>query len=139
MPPESSKLGPKKFSASDLLDQGKDRTSRGARKGDDPDAAVVSTSAASRRLDDPDSGKYERVTVYMTTEQQAWANAEAFKASSIDVRYNVSEVIRLAMDRLKYSMSGVDLGDALAEQAWAEAEAYPGRMKRKMPPRPARS
>ncbi len=135
MPPES-RTGPKKFSASDLLDQGKDRTARGPRRADAPVVADVPTSTTSLRLADPESGKYERVTVYMTTEQQTWANAAAFKASSVDVRYNSSEVIRLAMDRLKDTMSVEDLADALAEQAWAEAEAYPGRMKRKMPPRP---
>jgi Arc/MetJ-type ribon-helix-helix transcriptional regulator len=73
------------------------------------------------------------VTVYLTEEQHHWAKRVAASAVDDGPALSASDVVRLALERLKGD--GGDLRQALIEQAWTEAAAYPGRAKRGMPAR----
>ena len=119
---------PKSFSAGELLSAGRARS--GAAKGQADDAQT------SKRRDVPTEttpARYRRVTVYLTEEQHRWAKQVAASAVDDGPALSASDVVRLALQRLK--ADGVDLREALIEQAWAEAEVYPGRAKRGMPTR----
>ena len=118
----------KSFSAGELLSAGR------ARSG-------VSTSGhhnvqTSQRRDveaEAPPARYRRVTVYLTEEQHPWARRVAATAVEDGPALSASDVVRLALERLR--AAGGNLREALIEQAWAEAAAYPGRAKRGMPQR----
>ena len=81
--------------------------------------------------------RYRRVTVYLSEEQHRWAKRVAASAVDDGLALSASDVVRLALERLRADEG--DLREALIEQAWTEAAVYPGRAKRGMPVRIARS
>ncbi len=80
------------------------------------------------------SGKvYQRTTVYLTAEQRQWLRRVAAQAQLNDVPMSASDVVRLAIARLRDQLSDDKLRKALIAHIRAEVEEYPGRARRGLP------
>jgi Arc/MetJ-type ribon-helix-helix transcriptional regulator len=117
----------KSFSAGELLTAGR------ARSGGAKDQADNTQTSERRDVVNGAPARYRRVTVYLTEQQYRWAKRVAASAVDDGPTLSASDVVRLALERLKGE--GGDLRPALIEQAWTEAATYPGRAKRGMPAR----
>lgn len=82
----------------------------------------------------PAAEHYRRITVFVTPEQYRWARQVALQAQLEDCALSTSDVVRLALERLRGS-DPASLRQALVDQAWRELRRYPGRAKRGMPAR----
>src|ERR671937_45549 len=83
----------------------------------------------------PAAKAYHRTTVYLTREQRQWLRRAAAKAQLDGLTVSASDVIRLALSRLKEQVTDKQLHKELAEHVLAEAKVYPGRAKRGLPTR----
>jgi hypothetical protein len=77
--------------------------------------------------------RYRRTTYYVTPEQARWARSVAQDVAD-DGSVSASDVARLALD-LARELDPAELRRRLVDRAWAEAESFPGRTHRGMPPR----
>ncbi len=83
---------------------------------------------------EPGSGKvYQRTTVYLTAEQRRWLRRIAAQAQLNDVPISASDVVRLAVTRLRDQLTDDKLRKALIAHVQAEVEEYPGRARRGLP------
>jgi hypothetical protein len=78
---------------------------------------------------------YHRTTVYLTDEQRQWLRRAAAKAQLEGLTVSASDLIRLALSRRQDQVSEKRLHKELAAHVLAEAEVYPGRARRGLPPR----
>jgi hypothetical protein len=76
---------------------------------------------------------YHRTTIYLTDEQRLWLRRTAGRAQMAGLSVSASDVIRLALDRLRTQTSADELKRELVEHVLTEAETYPGRAKRGLP------
>jgi hypothetical protein len=80
------------------------------------------------------SGKvYQRTTVYLTAEQRLWLRRVAAQAQLDDVPMSASDVVRLAIARLRNQLPEDKLREALIAHIQGELEEYPGRARRGLP------
>ena len=85
----------------------------------------------------PDAGKsYSRTTVYLTEEQRRWLRRVAAQAQLEGTPLSASDVIRLALARLREQLTDDELRRALIAHVLAEVELYPGRARRGLPDNP---
>lgn len=95
-----------------------------------PPAAPTSAQAAV-----PAAGAlYRRGSVYLTDQQARWLKSVVRTAAGEDLNLSASDVMRLALDRLREELSWEDMRPALIQRAHADAQQYPGRAKRGLPP-----
>ncbi len=118
----------KRFSAAEMLARGQQRTAPEAES--PPPAPAVAAPAKTP----PAAERYRRVTVFVTPEQYRWARQVALQAQLEDCALSASDVVRLALERLRASDPAA-LRQALVDQAWRDLQRYPGRAKRGMPAR----
>ena len=78
------------------------------------------------------AGSYHRTTIYLTDEQWRWLSRLAAQAR-LDLPLSASDVIRLAVTRLRDQLSEEELRKALIAHVRSEAERYPGRARRGLP------
>jgi hypothetical protein len=76
---------------------------------------------------------YQRATIYVTAEQRQWLRRVAAQAQLDDLPISASDVVRLALARLRDQLDGQELRKALIEHVRAEVEQYPGRARRGLP------
>jgi hypothetical protein len=79
------------------------------------------------------AGSYHRTTIYLTDEQSRWLSRLAAQARLDDVPLSASDVIRLAVNRLRDQLPEKELRKALIAHVRREAERYPGRARRGLP------
>jgi hypothetical protein len=79
------------------------------------------------------AGSYHRTTIYLTDEQWRWLSRLAAQARLDDLSLSASDVIRLAVTRLRDQLSEKELRKALIVHVRSEAERYPGRARRGLP------
>ena len=119
----------KGFSAKDMLGRGQQAAH----------AEVAASDEAAPTLNEErapatSSQRYRRVAVFLSQEQYAWVRNVALKAQMEDIPISMSDVVRLAVQRLKASRG--DVRAAVVAQAWEDVETYPGRAKRGLPEKP---
>jgi hypothetical protein len=120
----------KGFTAGDMLSGGRRRTEHLEPETSKRLGTVTSSPPA---VATPAESRYRRTTYYVTPEQARWARAAALDAAN-DGSISASDVARLALD-LARELDPSELHRRLVERAWTEAEAFPGRTHRGMPPR----
>jgi uncharacterized protein (DUF2267 family) len=76
---------------------------------------------------------YQRTTIYMTAEQRQWLRHLAAQAQLNDVPLSASDVVRLAITRLRDQLSDDELRKELIAHVRAEVKEYPGRARRGLP------
>lgn len=92
----------------------------------DPPAATSSLIAEA-------TGKYERLTVFLTPAQRQWLKRTGRQLPVEGL--SVSDIVRLAVNRLNADVAaGLPLLDELTRQAYGEAETMAGRRNRGLPP-----
>jgi hypothetical protein len=79
------------------------------------------------------AGSYHRTTIYLTDEQWRWLSRLAAQARLDDLPLSASDVIRLAVTRLRDQLPEKELRKALITHVRSEAERYPGRARRGLP------
>jgi hypothetical protein len=79
---------------------------------------------------------YHRTTIYVTDEQWRWLSRLAAQARLDELPLSASDVIRLAVARLRDQLSEDDLRTELIAHVRAEAKQYPGRARRGLPKDP---
>jgi Arc/MetJ-type ribon-helix-helix transcriptional regulator len=79
------------------------------------------------------AGSYHRTTIYLTDEQWRWLSRLAAQARLDDLSLSASDVIRLAVTRLRDQLPEKELRKALIAHVRSEAEHYPGRARRGLP------
>jgi hypothetical protein len=80
------------------------------------------------------SGKvYQRTTIYLTAEQRQWLRRVAARAQLDDLPISASDLVRLALTRLRDQLTDDQLRKALIAHVRAEVEEYPGRARRGLP------
>jgi hypothetical protein len=79
------------------------------------------------------AGSYHRTTIYLTDEQWRWLSRLAAQARLDDLPLSASDVIRLAVTRLRDQLTEKELRKALIAHVRSEAERYPGRARRGLP------
>jgi hypothetical protein len=80
------------------------------------------------------SGKvYQRTTIYLTAEQRQWLRRVAARAQLDDLPISASDLVRLALTRLRDQLAADELRKALVAHVRAEVEEYPGRARRGLP------
>jgi hypothetical protein len=79
------------------------------------------------------AGSYHRTTIYPTDEQWRWLSRLAAQARLDDLSLSASDVIRLAVTRLRDQLPEKELRKALIAHVRSEAEQYPGRARRGLP------
>jgi hypothetical protein len=76
---------------------------------------------------------YHRTTIYVTDEQWRWLSRLAAQARLDELPLSASDVIRLAINRLRNQLSNDELRTELIAHVRAEAKQYPGRARRGLP------
>jgi DNA polymerase I-like protein with 3'-5' exonuclease and polymerase domains len=76
---------------------------------------------------------YHRTTIYLTDEQWRWLSRLAAQARLDGLPLSASDVIRLAVTRLRDQLSDKELRKALIAHVHSEAQQYPGRARRGLP------
>lgn len=82
----------------------------------------------------PPAALYRRGSVYLTDDLARWLKSVVRQAHSEDLNLSASDVIRLALERLREEVPWQEMRPALIERAHLEAQTYPGRAKRGLPP-----
>jgi hypothetical protein len=79
--------------------------------------------------------QYEKISSFITPEQRQWLK-DVVREAGID-GLSGSDVVRLALARLQDDAASGELSptEELIEQAYREAEQFPGRKNRGLPPR----
>jgi hypothetical protein len=72
------------------------------------------------------AGSYHRTTIYLTDEQWRWLSRLAAQARLDDLPLSASDVIRLAVTRLRDQLPDKELRKAKIAHVRNEAEQYPG-------------
>ncbi len=124
----------KRFSAAEMLARGQQRTAPEAESPPPAPAVAAAPAGAAPAKTPPAAERYRRVTVFVTPEQYRWARQVALQAQLEDCALSASDVVRLALERLRAS-DAASLRQALVDQAWRDLQRYPGRAKRGMPAR----
>jgi hypothetical protein len=119
----------KGFTAGDMLSGGRRRTEHL----EPVMSERLGTVTSSEPVAPPAGGRYRRTTYYVTPEQARWARSVA-KDVADDGSVSASDVARLAFD-LARELDPEELRRRLVDRAWADAESFPGRTHRGMPPR----
>lgn len=120
----------KGFTAGDMLSGGRRRTEHSGAETPERLGTVTPSPLAVPALAE---SRYRRTTYYVTPEQARWARAAA-QAAADDGSISASDVARLALD-LARELDPAELRRRLVDRAWTDAEAFPGRTHRGMPPR----
>lgn len=139
---------PKSFTATDLLNAGRQRPGRPAEPPEQPGDMAPSrlgdvatsrpvgstTSRAVAESTKPDGvATYQRMTVFLTSEQRRWIKDTA-RGLPVD-GLSASDLVRLAVTHLHQQVdAGLPLLEALTAQAHQEAACHPGRKHRGLPP-----
>jgi hypothetical protein len=76
---------------------------------------------------------YHRTTIYVTDEQWRWLSRLAAQARLDEQPLSASDVIRLALARLRDQLPDAELRTELIAHVRAEAKQYPGRARRGLP------
>jgi hypothetical protein len=76
---------------------------------------------------------YQQTTIYMTAEQRQWLRHLAAQAQLNDLPISASDIVRLAVTRLRSQLSDDELRKELIAHVRAEVEEYPGRARRGLP------
>lgn len=96
-------------------------------------APVRAVGAATSSLVSEATGRYERLTVFLTPAQRQWLKRTG-RQMPVD-GLSVSDIVRLAVNRLSADVNaGLPLVDELTSQAYGEAETMAGRRNRGLPP-----
>jgi Arc/MetJ-type ribon-helix-helix transcriptional regulator len=83
----------------------------------------------------PPAALYRRGSVYLTTEQRDWLKSMVHVALGEGLNLSASDFIRLALDRLRQETTWEEMRPTLIDRAYIDAQTYPGRAKRGLPPR----
>lgn len=121
----------KGFTAGDMLSDGRRRTEHSGAETSERLGTVTPSALAVPAA--PAESRYRRTTYYVTPDQARWAREAAHGAAG-DGSISASDVARLALD-LARELDPSELRRRLVERAWTDAEAFPGRTHRGMPPR----
>jgi hypothetical protein len=96
-------------------------------------APVTAVGAATSSLVSEATGRYERLTVFLTPAQRQWLKRTGRQMPVEGL--SVSDIVRLAVNRLSADVNaGLPLVDELTSQAYGEAETMAGRRNRGLPP-----
>jgi uncharacterized protein (DUF2267 family) len=76
---------------------------------------------------------YQQATIYLTAEQRQWLRRVAAQAQLNDLPLSASDVVRLAITRLRDQLTDEELRAELIAHIRAEVEQYPGRAQRGLP------
>jgi len=96
-------------------------------------APVTAVGAATSSLVTEATGRYERLTVFLTPAQRQWLKRTGRQMPVEGL--SVSDIVRLAVNRLSADVNaGLPLVDELTSQAYGEAETMAGRRNRGLPP-----
>jgi len=124
----------KGFNAADMLAGGRRRAEHSGTETSERLGTVTSSPPVAPTP--PAESRYRRTTYYVTPEQARWARTAAQDAAG-DGSISASDVARLALD-LARELDPSELRRRLVDRAWSEAESFPGRTHRGMPPRDER-
>lgn len=96
-------------------------------------APQTAVGAATSSLVTEATGRYERLTVFLTPAQRQWLKRTGRQMPVEGL--SVSDIVRLAVNRLSADVNaGLPLVDELTSQAYGEAETMAGRRNRGLPP-----